>query len=496
MCVHINWFYASKNKEILLLLQKFSRDSFRFMTIEEFENIIGYLRHIIRGTEFEGRVYAVGGCIRDRALGRKEVKDVDLAVELPNGGLRLAQWLNSRRRTVFKPVIFERYGTAMLRLKAFPDDEIEIVQTRRGKYSGEPGSDPAEMFGNIDLDCRLRDLGINSLYLNVSTGEMLDPSGCALDDIKARRLRTPDEPLRVFRDDPVRILRVIRFACTLGWRIPREMLKAMREIAPQLVEIKVERIRAELEKIIQGPDPVRGVELMESTGALEYVLPELARTTKFKVNGAPLFDHLKEALREASARDPRFTVRMAALLHDIGKLETMVRDGAGAEKFPEHDTRGAATVAAMLRRLHIESQIYKEVSFLVAHHHFPAREELPNENRAMRRLRKLQAESRSPERLERVLKLLEADLAAAGAQASTAEHIEWIRSKSEQMHKDGISGYADGAGAQRDKKSGSDNAEKESGKRRRHRGGRKHHRGGQNHRRQNRRRKTQNTAQQ
>lgn len=464
------------------------------MTIEEFENIIAYLRHIIRDTEFEGRVYAVGGCIRDRALGRKEVKDVDLAVELPNGGLRLAQWLNKRHRTVFKPVIFERYGTAMLRLKAFPEDEIEIVQTRRGKYSGLPGSDPAEMFGTIDQDCRLRDLGINSLYLNVSTGEMLDPSGRALDDIKARRLRTPDEALRVFKDDPVRILRVIRFACSLGWKIPGEMLKAMREVAPQLVEIKVERIRAELEKIITGPDPVRGVELMENTGTLEYVLPELARTRKFMVNGSTLLSHLKESLREAAARDPRFTVRMAALLHDIGKLDTMVRDGAGAEKFPEHDSRGAATAANILRRLHIESQIYKEVAFLVAHHHFPSKEELPNENRAIRRLRKLQAESHSPERLERVLRLMEADLAAGGSHSTPAEQIEWIRNKSQQMHLEGTACYADGAGLQGEKKK---NASESSGKQtqghRRHRGGKNRHRSGHRHRRQSRNRKNTNT---
>ncbi len=448
------------------------------MDISEFHLIIDRLRAIIAGSEFEGRVYAVGGCTRDEALGLDSIKDIDLAVELPDGGLKLAEWLYQRRLTTGVPTTFPRYGTAMLRLRAFPDDEIEIVQTRCGKYSGEEGSDPSEMFGPVAGDCRLRDLSINSIYLNVSTGELLDPSGRAFDDIRERRLRTPDDPVRVFDDDPVRILRVIRFATRLGWDIPPEMLDAMVKTAPGLRAIKVERMRQEIEKMFAGPDPARALDLMNRSHALGYVFPDLCRARTFDDSGRPLIDHLHSTLACAAALDTRLPVRLAAAFHDLGKVASRRTDPeSGVVSYPDHDSRSARLARKLLARLRFDGPIIRETVFLIAHHHFPGPTELKSEERALKRLRRLQAECRSLERLERLLALMEADRNARDEADRIPDRIEWIRRTSRKMKAEGDSSFADGSRYVPGEKT-ADNAsgEKIKGRKRAHRGGKRRRR--------------------
>ncbi|MDE6310312.1 MAG: HD domain-containing protein [Muribaculaceae bacterium] len=447
------------------------------MTVLEFHNIIDWLRSRIAGTPFEGKVYAVGGCTRDEALGRPEIKDIDLAVELPNGGLKLAEWLYERHLTTAVPTTFPRYGTAMLRLREFPEDEIEIVQTRRGKYSGLEGSDPSEMFGPVDGDSRLRDLSINSLYLNVSTGELLDPSGRAFDDIRQKRLRTPDDPLRVFEDDPVRILRVIRFATAFGWEIPQDILEAMEANAPGLRTIKVERMRQEIEKMFAGPDPARALDLMDRTHALGYVFPDLCRARTFQVDGRPLMEHLKASLAQAARLDGRISVRLAAALHDLGKVATECRRNKdGITVYPDHESRGARIARKMLARLRFDSPLVREIVFLIAHHHFPGPLELKSEQRATSRLRSLQTECRSPERLERLLALMQANRDSKSEGNRLPDRIEWIRRTSESLRHNGTSAFANDLRPEHKSEEPCSETQKVKGRKRTHRGGRRHHR--------------------
>lgn len=447
------------------------------MTIPEFHNIIDWLRERIAGTPFEGKVYAVGGCTRDEALGRPDVKDIDLAVELPNGGLRLAEWLWQHQLTTGIPTTFPRYGTAMLRLRQFPDDEIELVQTRCGKYSGLEGSDPTEMFGPVSGDSLLRDLSINSIYLNVSTGQLLDPSGRAFDDIAARRLRTPDDPMRVFEDDPVRILRVIRFATALGWEIPDEMMAAMVANAPGLRSIKVERIRQEVEKMFAGPDPARALDLMNRSHALGYVFPDLCRARTFTLpDGRPLIQYLGEVLAHAARRDSRVPVRLAAVLHDLGKVMTEQHTDpkTGRHSYPDHESRGARLARKLLGRLRFDSPIVRETVFLVGHHHFPGPDELKSDERARNRLRRLQTECRSPERLERLLTLMEAVRDATPEHERKADRIEWMRRTCGEMQQRGESAFANDLTSTPGENSP---GEKAKGRKRTHRGGRRRRRG-------------------
>lgn len=417
------------------------------MDLSEFQNIIEWLRDRIAGTEFEGRVYAVGGCMRDIALGHDSIKDVDLTVELPNGGLRFAQWLHEQGLTRSTPTTFPRYGTAMLHLRDFPFDEIEIVQTRSGKYTGIEGDDPAEKFGPVAGDALLRDLSINSIYLNVSTGERLDPSGKAFEDIKACRLRTPDSPERVFYDDPVRILRVIRFATTLGWELDSEMLEAMESNAAGLRNIKVERMRQELEKMFIGPDPARALDLLNRSHALGYVFPDICRARTFELHGRPLIEHLIETVRQAAALDPRLSVRLAAAVHDLGKVLCQCReDKHGIPHWNDHESRGARMARKLFRCMKFDSPVVRDAIFLVGHHHFPGPKELANKDHALSRLKRLHGECGNIERFKMLLTLMEADREATPPEFRIPDRIEWMRETTASLCANGKDGFGYNAG--------------------------------------------------
>ncbi len=143
------------------------------MDKRKYNQIRDCLRQLIKGTPFENKVFFVGGCCRDDLMGL-EFKDIDMAVNLPSGGIRLAEWLNEQGHTTHSTVVYPAYQTAMFHLKAFTDDELEAVQTRKEKYNAPSCRHQETAFGSIKDDCMRRDLTINALYQNVSTGEMLD----------------------------------------------------------------------------------------------------------------------------------------------------------------------------------------------------------------------------------------------------------------------------------------------------------------------------------
>lgn len=163
------------------------------MTTGMYIQIRQYLRELIRGTEWEGHVFAVGGCCRDELMGQP-IKDVDMAVNLPCGGIRFAEWLFESGYAISDPVTFPMYGTAMLRLQEFPEDEIELVQTRKEKYSDHSRRNPEIVFGSLEEDCRRCDLTINSLYYDISHEQFFDITGHGVADIRNHIIRTPTDP--------------------------------------------------------------------------------------------------------------------------------------------------------------------------------------------------------------------------------------------------------------------------------------------------------------
>ena len=268
------------------------------MTIEEYQEICDYLHDVIEGTPWEGHVYTVGGCCRDAIMGR-EIHDVDLAVTVPDGGVLFAVWLQQEGLTEGPPTLFRRFSTSKLRLKAFPQHEIEVVQTRREQYTDANSRNPEVCFGSIMDDCERRDLTINSLYKDVTTGEVLDLTGRGIPDIHAHRIDTPMDPDETYSDDPIRILRTLRFASRYGWEIPDTVMEAMKRNAGRLRIVRRPRIATEFEKIMQSEDPVGILKTMKDIGAVFRVLPELAHLYRIK-------DHSKEWKREEAeeGREP------------------------------------------------------------------------------------------------------------------------------------------------------------------------------------------------
>ena len=336
------------------------------MTPETYHNICDWLATLLKNTAWNGQVYAVGGCCRDEVMGR-EINDVDLAVNLCNGGIGLARWLYENGHTVERPVEFERYGTAMLRLAEFPEYEIEIVQTRCGKYTSENAQTPGCVFGTVEDDAMRRDFTVNSLYYDISAKKLLDVTGYGLDDIKDRRLRTPMPPEDTFFDDPVRILRCIRLASEWGWKIDKVIISGAQKNLGGLKDIKPERRRGEFEKMLCGADPMRAMKLMRGVGVMTSIIPELTRTYKRKVcygNGETLWNCALHALRNVCDAGGGLQMRMAALLHVIGAMPELY----GMRDTHDLSLRGVRLAEAceqMLRRLHYHHGFLKEVLFML-----------------------------------------------------------------------------------------------------------------------------------
>lgn len=160
------------------------------MTKEKFKEILSYISTAIRGTEYENHVFAVGGSVRDFVMGRP-IKDIDMCIDLPDGGINFANWLKDHGYTKGSVVIYPTYGTAMFHLVAFPEEEIEVVQTRGEQYHDKGSRNPQVTFAPIEEDAFRRDLTINSLYINVSSDEIIDPTGYGMKDIKDKICRAP-----------------------------------------------------------------------------------------------------------------------------------------------------------------------------------------------------------------------------------------------------------------------------------------------------------------
>lgn len=339
------------------------------MTKEKFYEITNYIAEIIKGSVFEGHIFAVGGSVRDLCMGN-DIKDIDLVIDLPHGGVDFANFCEQHELTG-KVVIYETYGTAMFHFKKFHDEEIECVYTRGEKYLDKDSRNPVTEFASIEEDAIRRDLTINALYYNVSTGKILDLVG-GLKDIEDHIVRTTNtNPDIVFEDDPLRILRVIRFATRYGWEIEKKTFSSMKQNRRRLQIITKERIRDEFCKILMSKNAKYGVEMMHELGVMEYVVPELEDTVGLEQNAYHFGDVWVHSLavldNDCKNFEPDIICRLAALLHDIGKIKTRtVKDGK--VHFYDHEYVGVDIVKDILIRLKFDNNTIDEVCFIVKNH--------------------------------------------------------------------------------------------------------------------------------
>ena len=239
------------------------------MSNEDFLKVADKIKEIISGSEFEDHVFFVGGCCRDSVLGHP-IKDIDIVVDIPNGGIRFAEWLDDNKLLEHKPVVYPVYSTAMFTLSVFPDIELEAVQTRKEMYTDPTNRNPVTAYGTIGEDCYRRDFTTNTLYMKMD-GSILDITGTGLEDIKNGVIRTPLEPNETFCDDPLRILRAIRFASRYNWKITENTMAGMKVNTDRLEIISRERIADELKKMLSCEHPCYALEQIKEIGAVKHI---------------------------------------------------------------------------------------------------------------------------------------------------------------------------------------------------------------------------------
>ena len=306
-------------------------------------------RRISRLADAEGvRAFVVGGYVRDHYL-RRPSTDIDVVVV--GSGIALAEALG--RELHAKVSVFKTFGTAMVRVRGI---EVEFVGARRESYSHDSRKPRVEA-GTLEDDQRRRDFTINALAWSLngdSFGELVDPFG-GLDDLDACIIRTPCDPDITFSDDPLRMMRAVRFAAQLGFDIEEETFEAIGRNASRIKIVSRERIVTELNKIVLSPVPSMGFELLERTGLLKLIFPELHRLKGVERRGKHAhkdnFVHTLKVLDNVARRSDDLWLRWAAVLHDIAKPLTKAYDPRTGWTFHGHEVLGSKMVPAIFRQL-------------------------------------------------------------------------------------------------------------------------------------------------
>lgn len=303
------------------------------------------------GKELGLESYVIGGFVRDYILNRGEHKDIDIVAV--GSGIELAGKVSQLLPHKPKVQVFKNYGTAMLRAY---DMEIEFVGARKESYS-EESRNPEVQSGTLEDDQNRRDFTINALALSLNEetyGDLLDPFN-GLEDLKEKIIRTPLDPDITYSDDPLRMLRAIRFASQLHFKIENESLEAIGKNKNRIKIISKERIVEELNKILLSEKPSEGFTLLHRTGLLKLILPELTALEGIdEIEGQRHKDnfwHTLEVVDNISASTDDLWLRWAALLHDIGKAPTKKFDDKIGWTFHGHEFVGSKMVYKLFKRL-------------------------------------------------------------------------------------------------------------------------------------------------
>lgn len=343
------------------------------------------------------QAWVVGGYVRDVVLGRPH-PNPDVVVE-DGDGLALARRF-AEVAGAPPPVIFERYGTAQVTL---PGHLVEFVTARAESYAPDSRK-PDVRRATLEEDLRRRDFTVNTLLMDLD-GNILDPLG-ARTDLEAGILRTPEDPLRTFSDDPLRMLRAIRFAAELGFHLAPNLLPAMRHLKSRLAPpvISVERTADELRRMLASERPMLALELLDEAELLGVILPEIEACKGVPQSGYHTHDVFGHTLLTVGATPPDLLLRVAALFHDVGKPATAKGDGT----FIGHEEVGAEIAKAALERLRFAQKEIDVVVGLIRLHLRPVFYRSEWTDGAVRRL----ARDAGP-LLDRLMALAKADIAAS-----------------------------------------------------------------------------------
>ena len=294
--------------------------------------------------------YVIGGYVRDHLLQRSQPKDIDIVTV--GSGIELAQRVAQKLGTS-RVAYFKNFGTAQVK---YEDLELEFVGARRESYRRDSRK-PFVEDGSLEDDQNRRDFTINALAISLNPatyGELVDPFE-GIQDLHQGVIRTPLDPRRTFSDDPLRMLRAVRFACQLDFQLVPETREALEQEHSRLSIISAERISDELHKIMAAPRPSRGLILLFETGLLEQFLPEVARLAGVEeIEGQSHKDnfyHTAQVVDNIAETTDKLWLRYAALFHDIGKPVTKKFVKGIGWTFHHHEYVGGKMLKRIFHRM-------------------------------------------------------------------------------------------------------------------------------------------------
>lgn len=312
----------------------------------------------------------VGGPVRDALLGR-ETHDLDFTTSAsPDEILAIVKPVASAHWDIGRA-----FGTIGARVRG---EQVEITTYRADSYDGVTRKPTVEFGDSIDGDLVRRDFTVNAMALQVPAVKLVDPTG-GVEDLVAGVLRTPTDPRVSFGDDPLRMLRAARFSAQLGFTVEEDTERAITELRETLTIVSPERVQSELVRLMQTDDPVRGIRVLVETGLIEEFLPEVS-ALKLEVDEhhhhKDVYEHSLTVLSQAIALEharnpgaaPDVPLRIAALLHDIGKPRTRKLEPGGAVTFHHHDVVGARMARKRLQALRFDSATTDAVATLIELH--------------------------------------------------------------------------------------------------------------------------------
>jgi poly(A) polymerase len=312
----------------------------------------------------------VGGPVRDALLGR-DTHDLDFTTNAsPDDILRIVTPVSTAQWDIGRA-----FGTIGARVQR---EQVEITTYRADSYDGVTRKPTVEFGDTIDGDLVRRDFTVNSMALQVPAVKLVDPTG-GVEDLIAGVLRTPADPRISFGDDPLRMLRAARFSAQLGFRVEEATAEAIAELRETMKIVSPERIQSELVRLMQTDDPVRGIRVLVDTGLIDEFLPEITEL-RLEVDEhhhhKDVYEHSLTVLSQAielehsrhSGAAPDVPLRIAALLHDIGKPRTRKLEAGGVVTFHHHDVVGARMARKRLQALRFDTETTNAVATLIELH--------------------------------------------------------------------------------------------------------------------------------
>lgn len=376
----------------------------------------------------EYQAYLVGGCVRDIIM-KRVPKDWDIATDATP----------EKIQQLFPESVYENaFGTVGVKT-GHDDPTLKIVEVTtfrlEGKYSDKRHPDEVRFAKTIEEDLSRRDFTVNAIAYDIVRGIVVDPYH-GQKDIQKALIRTVGDPVRRFEEDALRLMRAIRFATELKFTIELETERAIRKHAGLLEMIAKERVRDELIKILLHEDAGHGIRLLQESRLLQYIIPELLEgvgVTQNKHHIYTVFDHNIRALEYTAKQNYDLLIRIAAMLHDVGKPRTKQGDGPDAT-FYNHEVVGARMTAEILERLHFPKSFIEAVAHLVACHMFYYNVDEVSPAGVRRFLSRV-----GPENVDDLMKVREADRIGSGVPKATPYKTRHLLFIIEKVKRDPIS---------------------------------------------------------